>query len=245
MDTGKKTCDQLKAIRKQIADANEIDYQPTECTYDGPCSGTCPKCESEMRYIEREIQQRISLGKKVAIVGLATGLSSAFAVDAGAQCVKKDTVDNQSITEIQRALENELVGKVELEGDNTPAPEYVDINVDYPDDEEDGVYMVAEQMPQFPGGDDALRKYLVESIKYPALAGELGVGRVFVSFVIDKDGSVTDAKVVRGVDPLLDKEALRVVNAMPKWEPGIQYGKAVKVQYTVPINFSLISPNAE
>lgn len=244
MYTGKKTCNQLKAIRKQIADANEIDYQPTECTHDGPCSGTCPKCESEMRYIEREIQQRISLGKKVAIVGLATGLSSAFAVDASAQCVKKDTVDNQSITENQRALENELVGKVELEGE-MPSTEYVYINVDYPDDEEDRVYIVSEQMPQFPGGEDAMRKYLVENIKYPALAGELGVGRVFVSFVIDKDGSVTDAQVVRGVDPLLDKEALRVVNAMPKWEPGIQYGKAVKVQYTVPINFSLISPDAE
>ncbi|MCQ2236936.1 MAG: energy transducer TonB [Bacteroidales bacterium] len=244
MYTGKKTCNQLKAIRKQIADANEIEYQPTECTHDGPCSGTCPKCESEMRYIEREIQQRISLGKKVAIVGLATGLSSAFAVDASAQCVKKDTVDNQSITENQRALENELVGKVELEGEK-PSTEYVYINVDYPDDEEDRVYIVSEQMPQFPGGEDAMRKYLVESIKYPALAGELGVGRVFVSFVIDKDGSVTDAQVVRGVDPLLDKEALRVVNAMPKWEPGIQYGKAVKVKYTVPINFSPITPNAE
>lgn len=244
MYTGKKTCNQLKAIRKQIADANEIEYQPTECTHDGPCSGTCPKCESEMRYIEREIQQRISLGKKVAIVGLATGLSSAFAVDASAQCVKKDTVDNQSITENQRALENELVGKVELEGE-MPSTEDVYINVDYPDDEEDRVYIVSEQMPQFPGGEDAMRKYLVESIKYPALAGELGVGRVFVSFVIDKDGSVTDAQVVRGVDPLLDKEALRVVNAMPKWKPGIQYGKAVKVQYTVPINFSLISPDAE
>lgn len=244
MYTGKKTCNQLKAIRKQIADANEIEYQPTECTHDGPCSGTCPKCESEMRYIEREIQQRISLGKKVAIVGLATGLSSAFAVDASAQCVKKDTVDNQSITENQRALENELVGKVELEGE-MPSTEYVYINVDYPDDEEDRVYIVSEQMPQFPGGEDAMRKYLVENIKYPAVAGELGVGRVFVSFVIDKDGSVTDAKVVRGVDPLLDKEALRVVNAMPKWNPGIQYGKAVKVQYTVPINFSPITPNAE
>lgn len=244
MYTGKKTCNQLKAIRKQIADANEIEYQPTECTHDGPCSGTCPKCESEMRYIEREIQQRISLGKKVAIVGLATGLSSAFAVDADAQCVKKDTVDNQSITEIQHALENELVGKVELEGE-MPSTECVYINVDYPDDEEDRVYIVSEKMPQFPGGEDAMRKYLVENIKYPAVAGEVGVGRVFVSFVIDKDGSVTDAKVLRGVDPLLDKEALRVVNAMPKWEPGIQYGKAVKVQYTVPINFSLISPDAE
>lgn len=244
MHQGKKTCNQLKAIRKQIADANEIDYQPTECTHDGPCSGTCPKCESEMRYIEREIQQRISLGKNVAIVGLATGLSSAFAVDTDAQCVKKDTVDNQSIAEIQRALENELVGKVELEGE-MPSTEDVYINVDYPDDEEDRVYIVSEQMPQFPGGNDAMRKYLVENIKYPAVAGEVGVGRVFVSFVIDKDGSVTDAQVVRGVDPLLDKEALRVVNAMPKWKPGIQYGKAVKVKYTVPINFSLISPNAE
>lgn len=239
MHQGKKICNQLKTIRKQIADANEIDYQPTECTHDGPCRGTCPKCESEMRYIEQEIQQRITLGKKVAIVGLAAGLSSAFAVDANAQCVKKDTVDNHSITEVERELDNELEGDISL----TEYPDIVDI--DYFDDEEDRVYIVSEQMPQFPGGNDAMRKYLVENIKYPAVAGEVGVGRVFVSFVIDKDGSVTDAQVVRGVDPLLDKEALRVVNAMPKWKPGIQYGKAVKVKYTVPINFSLISPNAE
>lgn len=233
MHQGKKICNQLKTIRKQIADANEIDYQPTECTHVGPCRGTCPKCESEMRYIEQEIQQRISLGKKVAIVGLAAGLSSAFAIDANAQCVKKDTVDNHSIAEVERELDNELEGDIQL-------TEYLDIvDIDYFDEEEDRVYVIAEQMPQFPGGHDALKKYLVESIIYPAVAGEVGVGRVFVTFVIDKDGSVTDAKIARSVDPLLDKEALRIVNAMPKWEPGIQYGKAVKVQYTVPINFSL------
>ena len=72
MNHGKKTCDQLKAIRKQIADANGIAYEPHECTFEGECRGTCPACEGEMRYIERELQHRQSLGKKIAVVGLAT-----------------------------------------------------------------------------------------------------------------------------------------------------------------------------
>lgn len=71
MNHGKKTCDQLKAVRQQIADANGIDYKPHECTFEGECRGTCPACEGEMRYIERELQRRQSLGKKIAVVGLA------------------------------------------------------------------------------------------------------------------------------------------------------------------------------
>ncbi len=79
MNHGRSTCNQLKAIRKQIADANGIAYEPHECTFEGECRGTCPACEGEMRYIERELQRRQSLGKKIAVVGIATGLSAAIA----------------------------------------------------------------------------------------------------------------------------------------------------------------------
>ena len=99
---------------------------------------------------------------------------------------------------------------------------------------------VAEQMPEFPGGDEALRKYLATSVKYPVIAQENGIqGRVFVAFVVDKNGNVTNVRVARPFDPNLDKEAVRVVQSMPKWTPGKQRGKAVKVSYTVPINFVL------
>lgn len=102
------------------------------------------------------------------------------------------------------------------------------------------VFIIVEQMPQFPGGDEALLKYLATSVKYPVIAQENGIqGRVFVSFVIDKNGEVTNVRVARPFDPNLDKEAVRVVQSMPKWTPGKQRGKPVKVSYNVPINFVL------
>ena len=95
-------------------------------------------------------------------------------------------------------------------------------------------------MPEFQGGMQECMKFLGKNIKYPPQAMENEIqGRVIVTFVIMKDGSITNAEVVRGVDPLLDKEALRVVNLMPKWKPGKQRGKAVNVKYTIPVTFRL------
>ena len=105
---------------------------------------------------------------------------------------------------------------------------------------ENKVFDVVEQMPSFPGGNDALMKYLSDNVKYPVVAQENGVqGRVVVSFVVEKDGSITDVKVVRSVDPSLDKEAQRVVKSMPRWIPGKQNGSAVRVKYNVPVSFRL------
>ncbi len=105
---------------------------------------------------------------------------------------------------------------------------------------EEKVFDVVEQMPQFPGGDAALFEYLSTHIKYPTIAEENGVqGRVIVTFVVERDGSITDVKVVKSVDPSLDKEASRVVQGMPKWIPGKQNGAPVRVKYTVPVTFRL------
>ncbi|WP_321373771.1 energy transducer TonB [uncultured Draconibacterium sp.] len=102
------------------------------------------------------------------------------------------------------------------------------------------VFFIVEDMPEFPGGDEALRKYIANALSYPEIAQEKKIqGKVYVSFVVEKDGSVGDAKIARGVDPSLDKEALRVVKALPMWKPGRQRGEPVRVQYTVPINFAL------
>jgi protein TonB len=106
--------------------------------------------------------------------------------------------------------------------------------------EEEAPYTIVEQMPEFPGGEAALRKYLAQNIKYPRIATENGVqGKVFVSFVVDKNGSIGTVKVVRGVDQALDAEAVRVVKTMPNWIPGKQNGETVRVSYTIPINFVL------
>jgi TonB family protein len=102
------------------------------------------------------------------------------------------------------------------------------------------VFFVVEKMPEFPGGEEALRKYIATNIKYPKTAQENDVsGKVYVTFVVSEDGSVANAKIARGVDPSLDREALRVVNSLPRWQPGTQRGIPVNVQYTVPINFAL------
>lgn len=107
--------------------------------------------------------------------------------------------------------------------------------------EDNEIYQVVEEMPEFPdGGMAGLMKWLSNNIQYPAKAREEGTqGRVTMQFVVNRDGSISDAQVLRGVDPNLDKEALRLINSMPKWKPGMQRGKPVRVRYSVPVNFRL------
>lgn len=108
------------------------------------------------------------------------------------------------------------------------------------DEPEIGFVVIAEEMPSFPGGQEALMQFLNRNIKYPTISQETGVqGRVIIQFIVNKDGSIVDPVVARSIDPYLDKEALRVIKAMPKWKPGMQRGKAVRVKYTVPVTFKL------
>ncbi|MFY9152812.1 MAG: M56 family metallopeptidase [Prolixibacteraceae bacterium] len=105
---------------------------------------------------------------------------------------------------------------------------------------QDDVFVIVENMPEFPGGELELRKFIAGNVKYPVSARDNGIqGKVFVTFVVEKDGTVASIKVVRGVDPALDKEAIRVISLLPKWKPGTQKGEAVRVSYTIPINFAL------
>ena len=109
-----------------------------------------------------------------------------------------------------------------------------------PDETATKVFDVVEQMPSFPGGDAALMSFLNKNIKYPVIAEENGIqGRVVATFVVERDGSITDVKVIKSVDPSLDKEAVRVLKSMPKWIPGKQNGQSVRVKYTVPVTFRL------
>ena len=123
--------------------------------------------------------------------------------------------------------------------------EWVDLDeIDYvevePEPEEEEIFMVVEDAPEFPGGTEALLKYLREHIKYPPICRENNIqGRVLVSFVVNKDGSIVEPEIVKGVNPSLDKEALRVIAGMPNWKPGKQRGKEVRVKFTVPVNFRL------
>jgi len=132
----------------------------------------------------------------------------------------------------------DVKGNDEAEGEVLKAKEVV---VDEkPKEEETKVFDVVEQMPSFPGGDAELMKFLHDHMKYPVVAEENGIqGRVICTFVVERDGSITDVKVIKSVDPSLDKEAIRVLKSMPKWIPGKQNGSAVRVKYTVPVTFRL------
>ena len=140
---------------------------------------------------------------------------------------------------------NTAIGAFDVKGNDEAAGEVlkakeVIAQPEPPKEEETKVFDVVEQMPSFPGGPSALMQYLSSNIKYPVVAEENGVqGRVVCTFVVERDGSITDVRVIRSVDPSLDKEAVRVVKSMPKWIPGKQNGSAVRVKYTVPVTFRL------
>ncbi|MDD2256412.1 MAG: energy transducer TonB [Bacteroidales bacterium] len=141
--------------------------------------------------------------------------------------------------------DNTLEEEVEFQSTEDEQKDAVIINYGEGDGEgevyaDDEIFAVVEEMPSFPGGDAALMSYISKSIKYPSIAQENGIqGRVICTFVINRDGKVTNAEVIRSVDPSLDKEALRVINNMPAWKPGKQRGKPVRVKYTLPIVFRL------
>ena len=150
------------------------------------------------------------------------------------------------VVEVLNIVDDQTEIDDELQIEDTEADDQTVIDVapviqqEKEEEEESQVFFIVEDMPEFPGGEIALRKFIANAIKYPVIAQENGIqGKVYVNFVVDKDGSVINAKIARGVDPSLDKEALRVVNSLPKWKPGMQRGKAVKVSYTVPISFVL------
>ena len=217
MAKGKQTCKILKEIRKQIAEENDIELVISECTYQGDCKGTCPKCEAEVRYLERELEKRQRMGKAAVVAGLSVGLLGASQVALAQQPdpLRLDTTE------------------VVLEG--CVVPEMGEVG-----NPEHDVYQIVEQMPEFPNGQEALMLYIAEQVKYPAEAKKAGAyGRVFIGFIVEPDGSLSDFKVLRGIGYGCDEEALRVVKSMPKWQPGMHRGKAVRVQYLVPVNFKL------
>ena len=140
--------------------------------------------------------------------------------------------------EVIEIVEDDVEIEDEIEIEDTESDEDVEIEIEEEDDEE--FFMVVENMPEFPGGDLGLMRYIQKNVKYPAIAKEYNItGKVYVSFIVDKKGSVTNVKIVRGVDKNLDAEAMRVVKSLPKYKPGKQRGKSVRVMFTIPINFTL------
>jgi len=143
---------------------------------------------------------------------------------------------------VEEEVETTLDIKVEDDQSQRQLQAYVPPPPPKPKQEEvtDEIFVVVENQPEFPGGNTAMMKFLGDNIKYPVIAQENGIqGRVICNFVVEKDGSITDVQVVRGVDPSLDREAMRVIKQMPRWTPGKQRGQAVRVRFTLPVVFRL------
>lgn len=163
-----------------------------------------------------------------------------------APVIKKDTeVNEDNEIKSQEELTNTKVAIsiADVKGnDEANGKDIADLKqvVTQAEPEAEKVFDMVEQMPAFPGGQAELMSYLSKNIKYPTIAQENGTqGRVIIQFVVERDGSITDVRIARGVDPYLDKEAVRVIKSMPKWIPGKQNGKAVRVKFTVPVMFRL------
>lgn len=275
MKRGKQTCKILKDIRRQIAEANDIEFITSECQFQGDCLGTCPKCEAEVRYLEQQLERKRIAGKAITVLGISAGLVAMSPMTSCTNSANKET--NQEVANDSTVSEDLLLGDVvPISNEDTivasikdipspPEPPIMageiiegDVSVDTPPDSvyftpgyippttnelsENDTLEVAPVMPEFPGGQQALVQFLSTKIDYPniGMEGNGTQGRVIIQFIVDKEGNVVNPKVVRSVDPYLDKESLRVINLMPKWKPGeLANGTKVAVKFTVPVMFRL------
>lgn len=264
MTHGRQTCKILKEIRRQIAEANDIQLVIDQCQYQGDCAGTCPKCESEVRYLEQQLRLRRLSGKAVALMGLSAGLLSLSSCRESLNSTEMALQPAPQINNLerQRAAKSSSVAQIcdtpISKGTDTPKirvpnfpvvsnigiPESVKIRqklIDSVDLNKDRLAGIAEEkFPQFPGGESALYEWIKSHIEYPKSALDDSIeGRSVVQFVVKTDGSIGDVRVIRPLHPTLDSEAIRVVKMLPNFQPGQMNGIVVNVWYTLPIFFKL------
>ncbi len=247
MNKGRVTCDVLKEIRKQIASENHIEYKTHECTFEGECRGTCPACESEVRYLENEIVKKKYLGKAIVLAGLSVGIMSNFIACTPNKnddhiSNKTDFKDSIEITKYESdSLKNkDSIKKINKIDSVTFTFGDILIEPIEPIDTISGVYHYVDTMPEFPGGLSKWEEFVRNELRYPEYSKSLNLsGTVLLEFIIEPDSSISNIRVLNSVFPELDEEAIRVLKSSPKWIPGKQMGKPVRVAYTIPIKFSL------
>ena len=307
MKRGKQTCRILKEIRRQIAEVNDIEFITSECQYQGDCLGTCPKCETEVRYLEQQLERKRMAGKAITILGISAGVMTMNAQNSNIDSTQKQSptdiieiisteasgtnnTDSLSVIKgiVTDCMRNPITGVLIIEKgtkNGTVTDEFGNFTLRVSEKhplivqsigfqsqeieiqktayiqvvlQKDSTLMmgeilvvntkkksqkkkilttcVSETMPEFPGGNTALMSFIQQNIQYPD-PDICITGKVIVQFIISTDGNITNAKIVRGVHPKFDKEALRVVKLMPKWKPGTQKGKPVAMEYTIPVSF--------
>ena len=261
MTRGKRTCKILKEIRQQIADNNDIEYITSECHFHGECKGTCPKCESEVRYLENELNKRRQLGKVVAITGISLGVAGTF---SACNAPKQENVLPEA--EMQNEITQQDTFDLYLP---SPPPSYIKsvgyipLIISYdgeiidedniltgkliinPEDSiidngKERIYELTEKLAMFPGGEEKLYQFLNMNIQYPEEASEKNIeGLVSVRFVIEKDGTITNPQIIFDIGSGCGKEVMRVIGLMPKWVPAEHNGQIVRSYSTIPVRFDL------
>ena len=257
MKQGKRICETLKAIRSEIASANEIEYTPIKCDHKGDCAGTCPACESETRWLERQLRLRHALGKAVTIAGVSVALSVAAsaATPSSLEPGKKKTKHRQR-TNTSKMVAPEEVGKVlmnepqSVTSDSTKNDEavrtertmgIVPIFRAHPD----SIYTDVEVEAQFPDGDEALdsiirdQLYIPDEILEPIKeVGGKVKARCIVKALVELDGTISDAVIEKTTTAaIFDEEALRAVKNLPKFYPAEIGGVPVRSWKLIPVEF--------
>lgn len=267
MARGKQTCKILKEIRRQIAEANGIEFATSECRYKGDCIGTCPKCEAEVRYLEQQLRARSLAGKAVTLAGISAGMILMSGCSGtSSQTPTSDTLqgdmelvideedieegelpmmeDADSTAEIDSCSINKVKNRGKSRKTSTPLNKdtaAITKGVDERRVEDDShIFGMIETYAVFPGGEGKLLEWISQHIIYPQNAADAHItGRVVVQLQILEDGSIGEVRIVRSVCDDLDNEALRVVRTLPKFTPAKMDGKPIKCWYNLPIKFKL------
>lgn len=257
MARGKQTCKILKEIRRQIAEVNDIEFVTSECRFKGDCLGTCPKCEAEVRYLEQQLRARYMSGKAIALAGISTGMmlmsgcsgTSVQQSNETSALEPNDTIEQceETDTMAEEVKEQEIpddlirtVGEINFDLESQEKSNEDVINNAYINPDKNYIYESAEVLPEFPGGDKELQRFIREHLKYPEEELKEGIqGRLIVRFIVDTLGRVSKPRIVRSKGPAFDNEALRVVSLLPAFTPGKINGQIVNSYYTVPVIFKL------
>ena len=267
MKQGKRICETLKAIRSEIASANEIEYTPIKCNHKGDCAGTCPACESETRWLERQLRLRHALGKAVTIAGVSVALSVAASaatpssLDPGKKKTKHRhrTSRTTTMTELTTTVGDVVAQEPQLLTESDSVPQRRDDNVmlmtkgmvrRMPPPEAqnlnlDSIYSEVHEKALFPGGDEALdsiirdQLYIPDEILEPIkeIGGKVKA-RCIVKALIERDGTVSDAVIEKTTTAAaFDDEALRVVKNLPPFYPATIYDVPVRSWILIPVEF--------
>lgn len=248
MVRGKQTCKILKEIRRQIAEANDIEYITSECRYKGDCLGTCPKCEAEVHYLEKQLRARSLAGKAVTLAGISAGLILLSGCNGTSSNKSSNTLQGEPSAPIEQI---DTVDSLAKEGERPPVEDFISVKKGEIDPNE--VKVIVGEMPDstnkvsfvdtpatFPGGVQKLMEWISRHLVYPPTAIDEQIqGRVVIQIQVKADGTIGNVKIIKGVHPDLDTEALRVAKSLPKFNCAMLNGKAVESLFTLPITFRL------